>query len=406
MKTTYVMKRFATVALCFVMTVGAVTMPVSTVSAASSSEINAEIKKLEQESKKKEAEIKQLNSQKASQQAVKSAIESQIANIQSQIALCNSIIRENNQKIAQNEDEIEKKNEETEAEIEAFKKRIRAIYMNGGTGSGIEVLLGAESFSDYIALSQLTLNVSKRDKKMVDDLAEEIKEIEAKSAENKKLIAEQNNIKQTLAAKQADLDAQVAAVNKVIGNLNSSTAQLDKENKNIESQIKNWQNELKRINTPSVSDTAVFVDGLFKWPVPSCTNVVSGFGSRWGSTHKGIDISGSGIYGKPIVAAADGTVTVSNNSCTHNYGKSGSCGCGGGYGNYVVISHGTYEGKTYRTVYGHMTSTAVSVGQQVKKGQVIGYVGSTGWSTGWHCHFEIVVNGTQVNPMNYFRTAK
>ena len=81
----------------------------------------------------------------------------------------------------------------------------------------------------------------------------------------------------------------------------------------------------------------------------------------------------------------------------------GSCGCGGGYGNYVTINHGTLNGNTYVATYGHMVSTAVSPGTTVKKGQTIGYVGTTGWSTGYHLHFGLAVNGSWVNPMNYFK---
>ena len=73
------------------------------------------------------------------------------------------------------------------------------------------------------------------------------------------------------------------------------------------------------------------------------------------------------------------------------------CGCGGGYGNYVIIQH---DG-TYSTVYGHMQSLAVSEGDYVSAGQTIGYVGTTGFSTGYHLHFEIRVNGSRVDPMNY-----
>ncbi len=119
--------------------------------------------------------------------------------------------------------------------------------------------------------------------------------------------------------------------------------------------------------------------------------------------HNGIDIAGGGIAGKPIVAIADGVVTRSNNSCTHNYKKNGSCGCGGGYGNYVTINHGTNGGNTYVATYGHMSSTAVNTGAVVKKGQTIGYVGTTGWSTGYHLHFGISVNGAWQNPMNFFK---
>lgn len=135
----------------------------------------------------------------------------------------------------------------------------------------------------------------------------------------------------------------------------------------------------------------------FAWPVPGHTNITSGFGSRWGTTHKGIDISDGSIAGVPVVASRTGTVTRADNACTHNYPKDTSCGCGGGYGNRVEISHG--DGTS--TLYGHMVTITVSVGQTVQQGQVIGYVGCTGHSTGFHLHFEIKQNGTQVDPMPY-----
>lgn len=400
------LKRHLSLLLSVIMLSTAFIFPVSTVSAITQSEINSEINRLEQLSKEKEAEIKQLKKQNAEQSKIKAVIDAQISAVNSQIELCNRKINECNSKIAANDAEIKKTNDKIDASKDAFKKRIRAIYMSGGTGGGIEVLLGAETFADYIALSQLTLNVSRRDKKMVEDMLALIKDIEAKTAENKKLIEEQNKVKATLREKEAELDEKVGAVNKVINALNKETNQLNSENKSLESQIKAWQDELYKMTAPSVSDNKVFKDGIFTWPVPGFTRINSGYGSRWGSFHKGIDISSSGIKGKPIVAAADGTVTISKNGCSHNYGKNYSCGCGGGYGNYVAISHGTYQGSTYKTIYGHMSRTTVSVGQSVKKGQVIGYVGSTGWSTGWHLHFEIVKNGVQVNPSNYFVRVK
>ena len=104
-----------------------------------------------------------------------------------------------------------------------------------------------------------------------------------------------------------------------------------------------------------------------------------------------------GNAGAAIVAAKSGTVVRVVTGCSHNYPNSGSCGCGGGYGNYVIIQH---DG-TYSTLYGHMASVSVSVGQSVSAGQTIGYVGSTGFSTGFHLHFEVRVNGTKVDPMKY-----
>ena len=110
-----------------------------------------------------------------------------------------------------------------------------------------------------------------------------------------------------------------------------------------------------------------------------------------GSAHTGADIAGSGIFGKPIVAIESGTVSVATYS---NYG----------YGNYVMINHGvnSADGNTYISLYGHCSSLAVSKGQSVTKGQVIGYVGSTGNSTGPHLHLEVRVNGKITDPLKYY----
>ena len=115
------------------------------------------------------------------------------------------------------------------------------------------------------------------------------------------------------------------------------------------------------------------------WPVSG--PVTSPFGWRWGRMHEGIDIGVS--YGTPIHAAASGTVIY--------------CGWESGYGNLTVLDHG----GNLATAYGHQSSIAVSCGQHVNQGDVIGYVGSTGHSTGPHLHFEVRVNGSPVDPMGY-----
>ena len=123
------------------------------------------------------------------------------------------------------------------------------------------------------------------------------------------------------------------------------------------------------------------------WPCPSCHYITSQFGWRYHPIyhtqkyHSGVDIGAS--YGATIVAADGGTIITA--------------GSVSGYGNCVVINHG--NGIT--TLYGHMSSIAVSVGQKVSKGQTIGYVGSTGNSTGPHLHWEVTVNGVRQNPLNY-----
>jgi murein DD-endopeptidase MepM/ murein hydrolase activator NlpD len=123
--------------------------------------------------------------------------------------------------------------------------------------------------------------------------------------------------------------------------------------------------------------------GDLMWPVPSLHTITTYFTWRWGSFHYGIDISGAGAYGKTIVAA-DGGVVV-------------SAGWRNGYGNCVQINHG----GGIQTLYGHASKLLVTTGQQVSKGQAIARIGSTGDSTGPHCHFEVIKNGTKVNPLSY-----
>ncbi len=149
---------------------------------------------------------------------------------------------------------------------------------------------------------------------------------------------------------------------------------------------------------PEPDPEPVYSSG-YVWPVPGHYTLSSVWNEdRDTYNHGAIDISDGSIMNAQIVAAESGTVVLSNTSCTHNYGKTGSCGCGGGYGNYLMIDHG--NGKA--TLYAHMTSLTVSSGDYVQKGQVIGYVGSTGWSTGPHLHFETRLNGVKYNPMTEY----
>ena len=124
--------------------------------------------------------------------------------------------------------------------------------------------------------------------------------------------------------------------------------------------------------------------GMFAWPLPYTHTLTSTFGTRWGRLHGGLDISDGGVYGQPIYASASGTVTFSG-------------GDNSGYGNYVIIDHGS----GYTTLYGHCSSLVAVTGQDVNQGDLIGYVGSTGNSTGPHLHFEIRLNGEKMDPLGY-----
>nr|WP_243238528.1 M23 family metallopeptidase [Merdimmobilis hominis] len=127
------------------------------------------------------------------------------------------------------------------------------------------------------------------------------------------------------------------------------------------------------------------------WPVPGYSKITSDYGWRFNNTdfHTGIDISGPNIYGKQTVAVADGTVAFVQTTYTP----------GRGYGKYIIVDHG--GGIT--TLYGHNSAILVSVGQKVTRGQALTQIGSTGWSTGPHLHFEVRVNGKHVNPWTYLK---
>lgn len=376
---------------------------ISGVNAASKSEIQQSISRLEQESKELEKEIKNLQGQINEQQKLKTAIEKKIAVVQKQIDLCNNEINKINSQIAKNKTEISLKETEIEADKLTFKKRIRAIYMSN-TGSNIQILLGAENFSEFLQLSQLTASVSARDQKLIEKLVAAIEVLNKKQEENNKLLNDQVEIRKVVSQKQQELQSESNKIQSVINKIDSSQNSLEASNAKIEKQIKDYERTLASMSSAG-GTSFVYDGGSFLWPVPGHYGISAGFKSNDSvhrGHHNGIDIAGGGISGKKIIAIADGVVVKSNNSCSHNYGKSGSCGCGGGYGNYVTINHGTKDGKTYVVTYGHMSRTAVS-GGTVKKGQTIGYVGSTGWSTGFHLHFGIAVNGVWKNPMNYYK---
>ena len=157
----------------------------------------------------------------------------------------------------------------------------------------------------------------------------------------------------------------------------------------------------------------------FRWPVPGFYYISQTYNNKSGmyasGSHSGTDIASNGksIKGAKIIATKGGIVDSVNKGCKHNYGKSKSCGCGGGFGNYVVVrSTFKIDGKkvTLRVIYGHMTSVKVKVGQFVSSGQLLGTVGSTGYSTGPHLHFEFRVQNSpnakikkRLNPLNYVK---
>ncbi len=355
--------------------------------------------------------------------------------------------------IYKSEESIKNKEKEIEQGIENFKKRIRVMYV-AGSSSYTDILIGADDFYDMLMKIELVKKVADHDNSMIDDLVDLKKQYET---EKKGLEEDKKDLEEKLKKQQTEKEKQEAQMDKLDGLYAQSKASEEKlkadaaaykknqeklkkeqaefeadlqklfkeqqaiKKKEEEEQRRREEEERRRqeaLNQSNNSTSGNAGSGtttnnsqgstnnadhgyndksMFTWPVPGFYHISYGVGWRWGAYHAGIDIYSENIRGAKICASADGTVIRAVNGCPHDYGKNGSCGCGGGYGNYCIIDHG----NGYWTLYGHSEGITVSVGQTVKQGDVLGTVGSTGYSTGPHLHFEVRLNGVAMDPTNY-----
>lgn len=329
------------------------------------------------------------------QQAKQNALEKKISIIQSQVWNLNLQISRVNEDIKLKQNKIIQKQAEIKVTYEKFKERMRAAYMSSDP-SMIGIILGAEDISDFIMRTEMVQRISDHDKQIVDQLKAAQKELKAAKEGLEQDKGSLQKAKDILTAKQSDLDAAYAQSETAMESLEESKKDYMANKAEIDRQMEQADREIQAIIIASQKDndsgSSKYTGGRFVWPVPGYTNISCYYGWRtWddGSRefHKGMDISQGGIYGASVVAAASGTVLIAQ-----NYNSNG-------YGNYVVIDHG----GGLSTLYGHNSKVVVSAGQTVKKGQVISKVGSTGWSTGPHLHFEVRKNGVHTNPLPYLK---
>ncbi len=338
---------------------------------------------------------------KNKQTQLKNLLDEKIRNYQSRIDICNDLISSYKAEIAKSEAKIEEANQEIYDTKEQFKKRLRSLY-NSNTNNSLQVIMGAESFSDFLIRLELTKCITAQDKALIESLTESIAVINKEIEANKKRQEEQNELLRELKTAKAGYDSDVAEVNGVIKDIN-------KDINSAESQIKALQEQNEYLNSLLYGgDVDAVFDGKFTWPVPGHYYISSPWNcscSIHKGNHKGIDIAGGNIRGKPIVAAASGSVTKFTNDCTHDYYKTYSCGCGNGFGNHVRLSHGRYKGDSYLTIYGHMMKvvSGMKLNKYYTRGQVIGYVGTSGFSAGNHLHFAVSVNSEYKNPSKYLK---
>lgn len=306
---------------------------------------------------------------------------------------------------------IEEKAKEVEAakaaEDEQFAEycaHVRAMEENGKY-TYFALIFRSKSLSELLSNIDMIGEIMDADKRLYDQYSAAREYTEQVKAEYEETLVQLQSKQEELKAEKAELEAQIEAANQLIRELQEDIDEYTaayEENEaaeaELQSQIDSLTAELRAQEEAArkaaeaakqqYSGVGSSATGSFVWPIPSSTYVTSGFGWRihpiFGTEryHNGIDISANS--GSTIVAADSGTVSVATYSSS--------------YGNYVVLYH---SGGT-TTLYAHMSSIAVSAGDSVTQGQTIGYVGSTGWSTGPHCHFEIAVNGTRVDPLNYF----
>ena len=336
---------------------------------------------------------------------------------------------------------------------EKLKERIRAIYM-AGTASNLEIILGAKDFGDLLNKVEYVSLIADHDSQLIDNLTQDVNvnkkaqkvlkdSMSELEKENKQLTEKREAFLSLLEANSERLNylyGENQSISDMLlddpgyGNLQGEIeSYYQKNNSNSSTKDKNSSSSKSETSSNSSSGSSVITsngssqnnnnssdseitDNLtspsgtenndsfvstsgYIWPVPGFFNLTSLWDEdRGSSNHGALDIASAGIDGANVVAAHSGTVIFAENNCIHNWGKYESCGCGGGYGNYVMLDHG----DGYSTVYAHMSSIVVSIGDTIEAGQLLGFVGSTGYSTGAHLHFETRYDGVKYDPLSEY----
>jgi len=387
-------------------------------SAVSRSEIDALEQKKAAVTEQKNAvsvRIAGLQSEQASVMEKKAALDEQNTLAREEIELINEQIEIYDGLIEETERELSAALDRENYQKERFRTRMRAMEENGELGY-IAFVFQATSFADLLTRMDNVSEILESDQSLEQKYIAAREQVEVVKAEYEAVQAEQLQKRSELEQRKAELEQQLAAavaliteLQKDIDSYTAEYAENEAAEQALQAEIQRmteeFNEELRRLQeqqqqqqqqqtqtggnlTPAPAQTTVTVGtGSFQWPATSRV-VTSPFGNRihpifqTEKYHAGIDIGAA--EGSPIYAADSGTVQIATYSSS--------------YGNYVVINHG----NGYTTLYAHQSALAVQQGDAVSKGQVIGYVGSTGWATAAHLHFEISLNGARVDPESYF----
>lgn len=331
-------------------------------------------------------------------------LDQKMTEVSEKIVSLNQKIKKIDQEITQTEKKLQTAKQTEERQSESMKRRIQYTYENYNGSTILTALLEADTFVDFLNYAECMNEMMKYDRTQLDAYEKTCQFIEdsgQKLKQDRQELSEMNvqlqEEKKSIALLMKEKQNQLKELNRQISAKESQAAEYKAE---IESQSKiidqiraaekTEKNNNRKISDIGISSSNIYDDGEFLWPCPSSQRVTSEFGYRNSPTvgassyHQGIDIGAP--YGAEIKASADGVVFVAD------YQPNGA-------GNYVVLSHG---GGLY-TVYMHCSSLAVSAGQQVKRGETIAYVGSTGISTGNHLHFGVQLGEKYVDPWSYLK---
>lgn len=317
----------------------------------------------------------------------------QIQNLEEQIALHEELI-------AQKEIEVQEAQDTADEQLKRLKSRIRSMEENGRY-SYIEVLFGANSIGEFLGLIDDVGDIMKSDKELEEAYKQAVSDLKAVKAEYEAAQLEMKEQKAELTQLSVQLEQDIAEATALISSLQSDInansallSQISAQDKALQNEIAQKSKELaeqaKQDQANNGGSGQVVGTGSLAWPSYCTVISTRDYGyythpiTGQYKLHGGIDICASN--GTAIWAAASGKVVKSSD------------GWNGGWGNYVMIDHN----NGLQTLYAHMSSRACSVGQTVSQGQTIGYVGSSGMSSGPHLHFEVWSNGSRTNPLNYF----
>ena len=351
------------------------------------------------------SQLDELNAKMDSLLAQKAALEQEINLTYEQIELTEEIIASLDASIEKTTAELEAAEEEEAKQYEVFKTRLRAMYEND-TLTTLDLILSASSLTEYFSRMEAASSIASYDKELMQKLADTRAYIEELKASLEQDRAENEQQKEDLIDYKRDLVNQNVELDFLIEDLKEQTDFKQAELDEVEAQEAAFDKEIAELaekirkeeaaaaaaaaaanSSSSSSSASKYTGGTMTWPLPGYYTISSDFVMRDHpitgkySQHTGIDLPAP--KNTKIVAAASGTVvTVGYNTA---------------YGNRVIINHG----GGVQTLYAHMTSFAVSEGDTVSAGDVIGYVGSTGYSTGNHLHFSVLVNGSYVDPKPY-----